>query len=31
MGYAAASAYLLTAVLLVMAGFYLRLIFAKTR
>ena len=31
MGYAAASAYILTAVLLVMAGFYLRLIFAKTR
>lgn len=31
MGYAAASAYLLTAVLLVMAGFYLRLIFSKTR
>ena len=31
MGYAAAAAYLLTAVLLVMAGFYLRLIFAKTR
>lgn len=31
MGYAAASAYLLTAVLLVMAGFYLRLIFAKAR
>jgi len=31
MGYAAASAYVLTAVLLVMAGFYLRLIFAKDR
>lgn len=29
MGYAAAAAYLLTAVLLVMAGFYLRLVFAK--
>ena len=31
MGYAAASAYVLTAVLMVMAGFYLRLIFAKVR
>ena len=31
MGYAAASAYLLTAVLLVLAGFYLRLVFAKSR
>ena len=31
MGYAAAAAYLLTAVLLVMAGFYLRLVFAKAR
>jgi multiple sugar transport system permease protein len=31
MGYAAASAYVLTAVLMVMAGFYLRLIFAKDR
>lgn len=31
MGYAAASAYVLTAALLVMAGFYLRLIFAKDR
>lgn len=31
MGYAAASAYVLTAVLLVMAGFYLRLVFAKIR
>lgn len=31
MGYAAAAAYLLTAVLLVMAGFYLRLVFAKER
>ena len=31
MGYAAASAYLLTAVLLVLAGFYLRLVFAKAR
>ena len=31
MGYAAASAYVLTAVLLVMAGFYLRLVFAKVR
>lgn len=31
MGYAAASAYVLTAVLLVMAGFYLRLVFAKAR
>ena len=31
MGYAAAAAYVLTAVLLVMAGFYLRLVFAKTR
>lgn len=31
MGYAAASAYLLTAVLLVLAGYYLRLIFAKAR
>ena len=31
MGYAAAAAYLLTAVLLVLAGFYLRLVFAKAR
>ena len=31
MGYAAAAAYLLTAALLVMAGFYLRLAFAKKR
>jgi multiple sugar transport system permease protein len=31
MGYAAASAYLLTAVLLALAGFYLRLVFAKAR
>jgi multiple sugar transport system permease protein len=31
MGYAAAAAYVLTAALLVMAGFYLRLIFAKAR
>lgn len=31
MGYAAASAYVLTAVLLVLAGFYLRLVFAKAR
>jgi multiple sugar transport system permease protein len=31
MGYAAASAYVLTAVLMVMAGFYLRLVFAKDR
>lgn len=31
MGYAAASAYVLTAVLLVLAGFYLRLMFAKAR
>ena len=31
MGYAAAAAYLLTAALLVMAGFYLRLAFAKNR
>ena len=31
MGYAAAAAYLLTAVLLVLSGFYLRLVFAKTR
>lgn len=31
MGYAAASAYVLTAALLVMAGFYLRLVFAKAR
>lgn len=31
MGYAAAAAYLLTAALLVMAGFYLRLVFAKAR
>jgi multiple sugar transport system permease protein len=31
MGYAAAAAYLLTAALLVLAGFYLRLIFAKGR
>jgi multiple sugar transport system permease protein len=31
MGYAAAAAYVLTAVLLVMAGFYLRLVFAKAR
>lgn len=31
MGYAAASAYVLTAVLLVLAGFYIRLIFAKER
>jgi len=31
MGYAAAAAYLLTAVMLVLAGFYLRLVFAKAR
>lgn len=31
MGYAAAAAYVLTAMLMVMAGFYLRLIFAKGR
>lgn len=31
MGYAAAAAYLLTAVLLVLAGFYLRLVFSKAR
>jgi multiple sugar transport system permease protein len=31
MGYAAAAAYLLTAALLVLAGFYLRLVFAKRR
>lgn len=31
MGYAAAAAYLLTAALMVMAGFYLRLVFAKAR
>lgn len=31
MGYAAAAAYVLTAALLVMAGFYLRLVFAKAR
>jgi multiple sugar transport system permease protein len=31
MGYAAAAAYLLTAILLVLAGFYLRLVFAKGR
>jgi multiple sugar transport system permease protein len=31
MGYAAAAAYLLTAALLVLAGFYLRLVFAKGR
>lgn len=31
MGYAAAAAYLLTAFLLVLAGFYLRLVFAKGR
>lgn len=31
MGYAAASAYVLTAILLVLAGFYLRLVFAKAR
>jgi len=31
MGYAAAAAYVLTAVLLVLAGYYLRLLFAKTR
>lgn len=31
MGYAAAAAYLLTAILLVLAGFYLRLVFAKAR
>jgi multiple sugar transport system permease protein len=31
MGYAAAAAYLLTAILLVLAGFYIRLVFAKGR
>jgi ABC-type sugar transport system permease subunit len=31
MGYAAASAYVLTAILLVLAGFYLRLVFGKAR
>lgn len=31
MGYAAAAAYLLTAILLVFAGFYIRLVFAKGR
>ncbi|MGE0315432.1 MAG: carbohydrate ABC transporter permease [Lautropia sp.] len=31
MGYAAAAAYLLTAILLVLAGFYLRLVFARAR
>lgn len=31
MGYAAAAAYVLTAILLVLAGFYIRLVFAKAR
>jgi multiple sugar transport system permease protein len=31
MGYAAAAAYILTAILLVLAGFYIRLVFAKGR